>query len=105
MVRKVYNKLVRDKIIEIIEKDNCKPVYHVADDSEYLEELYRKLIEETKEFKEDPSEKELSDILEVVYALRDYYNLDKDSVEKMRLNRASKRGSFKKKIVLEYVDE
>ena len=55
-------KLVRDKIPQIVEDDNCVAVTHIANDGEYWEELKRKLYEEVDEFCEDNCEEELADI-------------------------------------------
>ncbi|MDP3026996.1 MAG: nucleoside triphosphate pyrophosphohydrolase [Nanoarchaeota archaeon] len=99
-----YNKLVRDKIPDIIKKDNHNPVIHIASDEEYWEKLKEKLKEETNEFIKKDSEEEFADILEVLYAISDFKHFDKDKVNKIRENKAKKRGRFKDKIILEKVD-
>ena len=45
-----YNKLVRDKIVDIINKEGKQATYRVLNDEEYLNELNKKLIEESHEF-------------------------------------------------------
>ncbi len=45
-----YNKLVRDKIPEILEDSNVKYKFHVAGDDEYFEKLIAKISEEVGEF-------------------------------------------------------
>ena len=69
-MEKIYNKLVRDNIPDIIRSDNEKPVTRILTDAEYERELYRKLAEECKEVyrAEDNDEacKELADVLEVI---------------------------------------
>ena len=50
---KVYNKLVRDKIIEIIEAKSEIPTYETLKDDRYLSELHKKLFEEANEFCEN----------------------------------------------------
>ena len=47
-MEKVYNKLVRDNIPEVIMNDGEYPVIRVLSDEEYKKELERKLLEEYK---------------------------------------------------------
>jgi len=96
-----YNKLVRDNIPEIIKKDNKTPITHIADDKEYWSKLKDKLEEEVDEFLKESTEEELADILEVIYAICDYKKIDKEELEKIRKKKSEKRGSFKKKIILD----
>lgn len=67
----VYNKLVRDKIPEIIKEKNQECSRHVANENEYRTSLQDKLTEEVKEFLTEPNEKELADILEVINAINE----------------------------------
>lgn len=96
-----YNKLVRDKIPEIIRQNGDTPVTHIADDKEYWKGLKDKLKEEVDEFLESGKEEELADILEVVYAIRDYKGIGKESLEILRKEKYMKRGGFKDKIILD----
>lgn len=98
---KEYNKLVRDKIPEIIKKDGEKPITHIAGEEEYEKALMEKLQEEVNEFLKDPSKKEMADILEVLYAVAKLKGFDLSEVEKIRQERAEKRGGFEKRIILE----
>ena len=100
-----YNKLVRDKIPEIIKKKNLIPMTHLANDKEYWERLKEKLLEETKEFIKESNEEELADILEVIDAVCKFKNFDKDKVEEIKKQKAEKRGGFKKRIILDEVKE
>ena len=98
------DKLVRDKIPEIISLSGREPVTHVADDAEYWSRLKDKLLEEVKEFIEDGDEKEeLADVFEVLNAIMDFRKLDKSEVEEIRLKKAEKKGGFKEKIVLDKI--
>lgn len=47
---KIYNKLVRDKITDIIEADGRIAKYRILDDNEYRQELNKKLQEEVREY-------------------------------------------------------
>lgn len=99
---KIYNKLVRDKIPEIIAADGKKAVTRILNDEEHLGELVKKLGEEYEEFKEALNLEELADIHEVILALAD--NLaSHEELEKVRADKAQKRGGFKQKIFLEHV--
>lgn len=61
----VYNKLVRDKIPEIIEKSGKQCIIETMDKKNYLEFLDNKLDEELAEYQQDKSIEELADLLEV----------------------------------------
>lgn len=103
---RIYNKLVRDKIPEIIvEHDKATPVTRVLSNEEYLEELNKKLQEEVKEYLEDNNIEEMADILEVLHGILDAKGYTWEELEKVRINKVEKRGAFKKKIFLEKVEE
>lgn len=104
-MKKKYNKLVRDKIIEIIKSNSERPIYHTLTDEEYLNELHKKLFEEANEFVEEDSPEELADLLEVVYSIAKVKNISLEEVEDIRLKKREKRGGFDKKIYLEDVEE
>lgn len=96
-----YNKLVRDKIPEIIKKKNAVPITHIASDDEYWQKLKEKLQEEVDEFMKDANNEELADILEVIYAICDCQKIDKNKLELLRKKKAEERGGFKDKIILD----
>jgi len=96
-----YNKLVRDKIPEIIKDKGEVPITHTASDDEYWLKLKEKLQEEADEFMRDNDEKELADILEVVYAICDYKKIDIKKLELLRKKKAGERGGFKERIILD----
>ena len=98
---KIYNKLVRDNIPDIILKDNELPCTRVLDDKEYIKELNKKLMEEVNEYLEEQNIGEMVDILEVVRAICDYNNVPFEEIEKKRIDKKNKRGGFEKKIFLE----
>lgn len=98
---KVYNKLVRDKIPEIINADNRKAITRILNDDEYIKELNVKLQEEVKEYLEDNNTEELADIVEVIYAILDSKEITIEEFEKIRKAKVEKRGAFKNRIFLE----
>lgn len=101
-----YNKLVRDKIPEIIKNNNETPVTRILSDEEYKIELEKKLLEEYYEVIETTGKnrlEELADMLEVMIALA---NLEKATLEDIMTiadEKRNKRGGFKEKIFLESV--
>ena len=104
MVRTYYNKLVRDKIPDIIRQQGNHPEYHTANDIvEYCQALREKILEEAIEFKESQDVNELIDVLEAIYCLIETENLDFTKIEELREKKNVERGSFKKRIILEYV--
>ena len=100
---KVYNKLVRDKITDIILKDNELPVTRILDDEEFIKELNKKLQEEVNEYLEGENVEEMVDILEVIRAILEYKMVSYEEIEDKRKKKAQKRGAFKDKIYLEKV--
>lgn len=105
MATKTYNKLVRDKIPEIIEKDNRKCSVRILDDEEYIKAIDAKLDEELAEYNKDQNLEELADILEVIYAAAEARGYTIDELERLREEKAEKRGRFKKRLFLENVTE
>jgi predicted house-cleaning noncanonical NTP pyrophosphatase (MazG superfamily)/8-oxo-dGTP pyrophosphatase MutT (NUDIX family) len=99
-----YNKLVRDKIPEIIKKDNKNPVFHTANETEYKIKLYEKLSEETEELKKSHSKEELADVLEVIDSIIKLEKFSKEEITKLKQNKLKQRGSFKKRIILDEVN-
>lgn len=98
-----YNKLVRDRILEIISQQGKVPVTYVADSEEYFTRLKQKLEEEVGEFQQSGSTEELADILEVVYALGEHLGVPKEELEKIREKKYLERGGFKERLVLNEV--
>jgi len=103
MASKKYNKLVRDKIPEIIKSKGKTCITVTATQKVYLQKLREKLLEEANEFFENPSLEELADVQEVVCAIENAYNWD--SLLLARLDKRIERGSFKKRIILKEVSE
>ena len=106
MFRYTYNKLVRDRIPEIIDSEpGRKSQYRILDDDEYLIQLNKKIIEESNEFIEENSIEELGDLMEVINAIMKLKCYSMEEVIKVMKSKEDKKGAFNKKIYLEYVDE
>ena len=98
---KRYNKLVRDKIPEILTENNKRHVYHVADPLEFEAKLKEKLQEEVSEFLEDPCLEELADVQEVVFALLREKGWTLADLNKVRERKLSSRGGFEAWYILD----
>lgn len=105
----VYNKLVRDLIPEVIQKDGKKCITRVLAPEEHLGEIKLKMQEEALEFKEAAVQKdaieELADVLELVHAALDVYNVSYQELEQVRLAKKEKRGGFSEGIYLVEVED
>ena len=96
----VYNKLVRDKIPQIIKNNGQNPVTRILEDDEYLACLEEKLNEEVQEFHTDKNLEELADILEVVYALTEATGHTQQQLLDACDSKRQARGGFRNKVFL-----
>lgn len=99
-----YNKLVRDRIPEIISRNGSVSNTRILDETEYKTELRNKLVEELNEYLEATDDQsameELSDILELLHALTAIHGSTVEQLEILRADKAEKRGGFKERIYL-----
>ena len=95
-----YEKLVRDRIPELIRAAGEVPVTRVLDREEYLRCLEDKLDEETREYHRDKNAEELADILEVVFALADALGYDRQQLLSLCEEKRMARGGFDGRIYL-----
>ena len=96
-----YNKLVRDKIPEIIEQKGGTYKIRLAGSEEYWNKLKVKLTEEVAEFLESENHEEIADILEVLQAAAEHKGYEWHAVLTTQKKKADERGGFKKRIILE----
>lgn len=101
----IHNKLVRDRIPEIIEGSGKTCVTRILPQEEYLAALDTKLTEELAEYQADKSMEELADLLEVMMAVAEARGHSFAEVEAIRRAKAEKRGSFRERIFLESVTD
>ncbi len=102
-MHKIYNKLVRDRVPEIIKESKQIPEYVILSDEEYMAELNKKLKEETAEYLTSNGIEDLADILEVVFAICDARGISEDKIQEVRKEKAIRRGGFQNKILLKTV--
>ena len=96
----VYNKLVRDRIPEIIRQQGEAPRTRILEPQEYTALLEAKLDEEVREFHGDKNLEELADILEVVYALAEDLGHTRQELDEIYIRKHEKRGGFRDKVFL-----
>ena len=104
---KTYNKLVRDRIPEIIAAEGRDCATEIMTDAEYHQALLTKLVEEAQEAAgAEPAElmKELSDLYEVIDAVIAAFDLDKDAVRAVQQKCRDERGGFEGRIRLLWTD-
>lgn len=106
---RIYNKLVRDNIPDIIIGNGEKPITRILSDKEYKEELEKKLYEEYQEVLNTTNTKdrieELADMLEIIMALTKLEDKSLGDVVEVAKAKRLKRGGFDKKIYLERVEK
>ena len=100
VMKKTINKLVRDKIPFICEKNGQMPETKILDDKEYTSALIAKLKEEVREYLMSNDIEELADIVEVIEALAENQGSSFKQVMEIKHNKQKKNGAFKNKIFL-----
>ena len=95
-----YDKAIRDKIPEIIQKDGHSCSVKTLSNEEFLEHLEKKLSEEVAEYQNDKNPEELADILEVIYRIAQLKGVSKEELEKIRIKKSEERGGFEKNLFL-----
>jgi predicted house-cleaning noncanonical NTP pyrophosphatase (MazG superfamily) len=116
-MKKVFNKLVRDKMIDIYKHDVANKLtasdYKVRymEKEETLERLKDKLLEEAQEVfeaygKEDKTalKEEIADVIEVIDAMLYHNGFTLEEVLAIRDTKKEKRGGFEEGLYLEYID-
>ena len=95
-----YNKLVRDKIPEIIRGQGEMPDFRILEQDEYTCSLEAKLDEEVGEYHRDKNLEELADILEVAFSLAENLGYTREELLRTCEKKCEKRGSFRDRIFL-----
>lgn len=112
MARAVYQKLVRDKIPEIIRREGRTPNVKELDVDGFKDAIGRKLLEEAHEFFQSWRAghageilKESADLLEVVLAALETQGLGWDDLLRERDRQRAQRGAFVKRLFLRWIGE
>ncbi len=95
-----YNKAIRDKIPEIIDKTGRKYSVKTLSDRDFLTELEKKLHEEVTEYYEGRHVEELVDIIEVIYRIAELREISLNDLESIRIRKREERGAFSKNLFL-----
>ena len=101
----LYNKAIRDKVPEIIAESGKKSNIKHLDDELFLAELEKKLNEEVSEYVESKDVEELADLLEVIYRISELRGVNSDELDKIRKDKAEKRGKFTNNVFLMDVEK
>ena len=107
--RKYYNKLVRDRIPEIITANGGNCTYELLSQERFRKALEAKLDEEVAEYHKNPCMEELADILTVViYLASSDAKFNSESVKSLidlLSQKVEERGGFEAKVFLKWVEE
>ena len=116
-MKKIYNKLVRDKMLDIYKHDVEHKIsasgysVRVLEKKEILERLKDKLLEESQEVfeaydKEDKRDlkEELADVIEVIDAILFHNGIELAEVLAICDTKKAKKGGFEKGVFLESID-
>ena len=104
-MKHIHNKLVRDRIPEIIENDHKTCVTRILNDDENLKCLKNKLLEECHEVMNAEGENIKKEIADVLEALENTLHIDQQEIMSIKEKKAHNNGAFDKKIYLEYVED
>lgn len=104
-MKRTYNKLVRDKMPELIRESGRTFTSRLLENEEYFQALIDKVIEEMDDYRQSGNEEELADVYEALDCLMRYKNYEPLHMDYLKLMRREARGSFEKRILLEDVED
>jgi predicted house-cleaning noncanonical NTP pyrophosphatase (MazG superfamily) len=85
----------------MLDKKGISYKSHIADESEYRERLYEKLLEEAGELVKDHNKEELADLLEVIEAIKKLNTWSTAEIEEIRLKKREEKGHFEDPLILD----
>ena len=105
LAMKVFRKLIRDRIPEIIAEKGERAVTRVLDDAEYRTALEHKLLEEVQEMRQGTNKnEEIADVYEVLEALVAANGFSTADIQVLQEKKRVERGGFEKRLFLESVE-
>ncbi len=107
-MRRDYNKLVRDRIPEIIQAAGKRCAVETMSAAEYRQALLEKLVEEAQEARQagpDELVTELADLQEVLAALLTAWQIDPQQVAQVQRRRQTERGGFEQRLKLLWTED
>jgi len=107
-MRIIYEKLVRDRISEIMDREGVRYEVGTLDRDAFREALLAKVVEEAEELREAASRgevvKEIADVYEVLDALMALEGIDAGEVRAVQAARRRDRGGFERRLVLRWTE-
>ncbi len=108
MKRFATNILIRNNRLKLMENSGLTVNYNILSNTEYIDELKKKIVEEAHEVLEAQSETEIKaelvDVMEVIDHLIDIYGFDRDEMNQLKLEKQQKIGTFNHKIKTNWVE-
>jgi predicted house-cleaning noncanonical NTP pyrophosphatase (MazG superfamily) len=104
-LKRSYNKLVRDRIPQLIQDSGRHCSSRILSEEEYYHALLDKVVEEIEEYRESGNEEELADVFEVLDCLVKLKEYEPLHIDYLQLIRREARGSFQDKVLLIDVDD
>jgi predicted house-cleaning noncanonical NTP pyrophosphatase (MazG superfamily) len=104
-MKRTYNKLVRDRIPQLIRESGRDCSSRILNEEEYYDALLDKIVEEIEEYRLSGNEEELADVFEVLDCLVELKEYEPMHIDYLKLIRREARGSYKERIQLVEVDD
>ena len=104
-MKKHYNKLVRDKIPEIIKEAGKSCICHQVTGDSLITYAHKKLREEIDEFLDDPCAEEAADIMEIFHFICDLHDIRDSQIMATGTAKRVTKGGFNDGTVLSWGED
>ena len=101
----LYDKMVRDRIPEILEETGKEYSIVKCNEDDILAYAKKKLLEEAMEFVENPCAEEAADIIEILKFICSRMGFYEIQIEAAGISKYARKGGFQKNYILEWVRE